>query len=279
VSEQNGRDETVPPGQAGVTLLDLLALEELDRDLYRTTALFDEPYSLYGGQVAAQALLAAGRTVSEGRLPHSLHGYFLSRGNAARPTIFRVARDRDGRSFSARRVVAIQGGQVIFNMACSFHRPENGLDRQVGPPPASRDPETLPPLQLARLFNMESRLPEQPYPDADWPTRFWARSTLPLGDDPMLHASVLTYLSDVSGGLAAWHEGRAHSGASLDHAVWFHRPARLDDWMLMDVIPQTVASGRGVYTGTVHSRDGRLVASLTQECLFRDLRPDPDPVA
>jgi acyl-CoA thioesterase II len=264
-------DGTVPPGQAGVTLLDLLALEELDRDLYRTTAVFDEPYSLFGGQVAAQALLAAGRTVPADRMPHSLHGYYLSRGNAARPAIFRVERDRYGRSFSARRVVAIQGGQVIFNMSCSFHRPQSGLDRQVGPPPPAAAAATLPPMRLPRLFDMEARRPAQPYPDATWETRFWARATVPLGDDPVLQASVLTYLSDVSGGLAAWHDGRSHSGASLDHAVWFHRPARLDDWVLMDVTPLSSAGGRGLYNGTIHSSDGRLVATIAQECLFRDV--------
>jgi acyl-CoA thioesterase-2 len=264
-------DGTVPPGQAGVTLLDLLDLEELDRDLYRTTAVFDEPYSLFGGQVAAQALLAAGRTVPDDRLPHSLHGYYLSRGNAARPAIFRVERDRDGRSFSARRVVAIQGGQVIFNMSCSFHRPQTGLDRQAGPPPATEAPASLPRLQLPRQFDVECRRPAQPYPDADWETRLWARATVPLTDDPLLHASVLTYLSDVSGGLAAWHDGRSHSGASLDHAVWFHRPVRLDDWVLMDVTPRSAAGGRGLYNGTIHSGDGRLVATIVQECLFRDV--------
>ena len=106
------------------------------------------------------------------------------------------------------------------------------LDRQAGPPPETEAPATLPRMQLPRLFDVECRRPTQPYPDADWETRFWARATVPLGDDPVLHASVLTYLSDVSGGLAAWHDGRSHSGASLDHAVWFHRPVRLDDWVL-----------------------------------------------
>jgi acyl-CoA thioesterase-2 len=262
---------TAPAGLGGVTLLDLLTLEELDEDLYRTTAIFDEPYHLYGGQVAAQALLAAGRTVGTDRLPHSMHGYFLRRGNAARPTILRVERDRDGRSFSARRVVAIQGGKVIFNLSCSFHTPQPGLDRQAVDPPRVPAPEDLPSFQLPRLFDLDARLPEQPFPAADWETRFWARTTVALGDDPLLHASALTYLSDVSGGLAYWHEGTSHSGASLDHAVWFHRPVRLDDWVLMDVEPLTVAAGRGRYAGTIHTRDGRLVASLTQECLFRDV--------
>src|SRR5690349_13598248 len=115
------------------TVLDVLDLEELDRDLYRSTLVFPDPFPLYGGQVAAQALLAAGRTVPEGRLPHSLHGYFLRPGDAARPTIFRVDRDRDGGSFSARRVVALQGGEVVLNMSVSFQRPADDEDRQVHP--------------------------------------------------------------------------------------------------------------------------------------------------
>nr|MDT0667147.1 thioesterase family protein [Micromonospora sp. DSM 115978] len=111
-----------------MTIFELLDLEELDVDLYRTTTTLDEPYALYGGQVAAQALMAAGRTVGDDRTPHSLHGYYLRRGDASRPTIFRVERDRDGRSYSARRVVAVQGGKVIFNMSASFHVAEPGSD-------------------------------------------------------------------------------------------------------------------------------------------------------
>ncbi|MEK6440572.1 acyl-CoA thioesterase [Pseudonocardia sp. T1-2H] len=126
---------THPPAEAVAdpTLLDLLTLEPLERDLFRATTVFEEQWALYGGQVAAQALLAAGRTVDEDRSPHSLHGYYLRGGDASRPTLFRVYRDRDGRSFSARRVVAIQNGEVIFNMSASFHIAEEGLDRQFAP--------------------------------------------------------------------------------------------------------------------------------------------------
>src|SRR5688572_19061710 len=116
------------------TVLDILRLDEIDRDLYRSTLVFADPFPLYGGQVAAQALLAAGRTVDRDRLPHSLHGYFLRSGDAARPTIFHVERDRDGRTFSARRVIAIQGGEVIFNMSASFQASEEGPDHQVQQP-------------------------------------------------------------------------------------------------------------------------------------------------
>jgi len=254
------------------TLADLLDLEEIDRDLFRANVVFDDPLPLYGGQVAAQALAAAGRTVDEARLPHSMHGYFLRPGDATSPTIFYVDRDRDGGSYSARRVVAKQHGEVIFNMSASFHREEDGVDREAHPHVPDGDPEQLPGGGMPRLFSMEGRLPEQPYPDGQWPTRFWARCTLDLPDSPLTHACVLTYLSDISSGVAAFGDEKASASSSLDHAVWFHRTGRLDDWVQLDLVPQSVAGGRGWYTGTVRRRDGRLLASLTQECLFRNSR-------
>jgi acyl-CoA thioesterase-2 len=256
------------PGDAG-SLLDLLALEPLDRDLFRATAVIDETVPLYGGQVAAQALHAAGQTVPEGRVPHSLHGYYLRGGNAAHPTLFRVDRDRDGRSFSARRVVAVQNGKVIFNMSTSFHTPEPGLDRQVQPAPAAGDPDRLAPMVLPRLLSMEGRVPAQPFEVGQWPTRFWCRCALALPDDPLVHACALTYLSDILSGLSPLAQDGWHPGSSLDHAVYFHRPVRMDRWVLLDLVPRSVAGGRGWYTGTVHGVDGALAASLTQETLFR----------
>ncbi|WP_456585490.1 acyl-CoA thioesterase [Blastococcus sp. SYSU DS0973] len=175
-------------------MLDVLALEEIDRDLYRSTLLFTDPFPLYGGQVAAQALYAAGRTLGADRLPHSLHGYFLRSGDSARPTIFRVDRDRDGGSFSARRVVAVQGGDVIFSMSASFSVPGPGPDQRVQETPTVEAPDALPRFDLPRLFSMAARRPDQPFPAAHWPTRFWARSTVALPDDPLVHACVLTYL-------------------------------------------------------------------------------------
>jgi acyl-CoA thioesterase-2 len=254
------------------TLLDLLTLEELDRDLYRSTVLFSEEHALYGGQVAAQALMAAGRTVAPDLLPHSLHGYFLRSGDPARHTIFRVDRDRDGRSFSARRVVAVQGGEVIFSMSASFHVPDEGDDHQVHPAPQVAGPDGLPGVELHRMFSMETRKPPQPYPDAPLPTRFWARTTIPLPDSPLVHAAVLTYLSDVSTGLIVLPDAEAALGPSLDHAVWFHRDVRMDDWVLVDLVPHTVAHHRGWYTGSILTRDGVLAGSLAQEALFRRSR-------
>jgi acyl-CoA thioesterase-2 len=254
-------------------LLDLLDIEEIEQDLYRASAVFDEPFPLYGGQVAAQALLAAGRTVAPDRAPHSLHGYYLRGGASAKPTVFRVERDRDGRSYSARRVVAIQDGEVIFNLSASFSVPEPGVDREVDPAPEVPRPAELRATELPRLRSTESRLPPQPHPGVEWPTRFWARCTLDLPDSPLVHACVLTYLSDISSGLLALHDGVGATGPSLDHAVWFHRPARLDDWVLLDLVPHTVAGARGWYTGTVRRADGTLAASLAQESLFRSQPP------
>ena len=250
------------------TLFDVLDLEELDRDLYRSNLVYPDRYALYGGQVAAQALLAAGRTVTADRAVHSLHCYFLRRGDASRPTVFRVDRDRDGRSFSARRVVAQQNGKVLFTMSCSFAVSQEGPDHLVEPAPEAGSPEHLPADVLPRMFSMESRIPEQPCEAPEWPVRFWARATTALPDDPLTHACVLTYLSDIHTGMAALPGARARTNTSLDHAVWFHREARLDDWVLMDLVPRTAAHGRGWYTGTVHDRSGRLLASLTQEVLW-----------
>ena len=260
-------------GSREASLFDVLDLEELDRDLYRANLVYSDHHALYGGQVAAQALLAAGRTVDVDRMPHSLHAYFLRSGDAARPTIFRVERDRDGGSFSARRVVALQDGQVLFNMSCSFAAPEDGPDLQVDPVPGAGVPDELPSRAMPRLFSMESRVPEQPYPSPSWPVRFWARSTVPLPGDRLLHACVLTYLSDIGAGTAALEGAESRSNTSLDHAVWFHRPVRLDEWVLVDLVPHTAASGRGWYTGTLHDVSGRLGASLTQEVLYRERGP------
>lgn len=255
-------------------LIQMLALEEIDRDLYRAPYVFPEEFALYGGQVAAQALAAAGHSVQSDRQPHSLHGYFLRPGHASHPTIFQVFRDRDGRSFSARRVVALQGGEVIFNMSASFQVAENGPDEQLMKMPTVSDSaESALPYEFPRLLSMEARLPEQPHPNIQWPTRFWSRSAVVLPDDDLLHACVLTYLSDISTGLVALEGPAGGSGATIDHAVWFHRRVRMDEWLLTDLVPHTVAHGRGWYTGAMFTASGLLVASLAQEALFRPHPP------
>jgi acyl-CoA thioesterase-2 len=251
------------------SLVELLTLAQLGPDSFRADLVYDTGGFLYGGQVAAQALRAAAHTVPGERLPHSLHCYFVRAGDSRKPTEYRVERDRDGRSFSSRRVVATQGGQLIFTLSCSFAVPLTGPEQDVDSMPEAEGPEQSRPAELSHLFSLEGALPAQPFPDGPWPTRVWARSTGALPDDPLVHACVLTYLSDLFTGTAGLDDVADLATTSLDHAVWFHRPVHLDDWVLMDLVPHAGAAGRGWYTGTVHDGAGRLVASLAQEILFR----------
>jgi acyl-CoA thioesterase II len=252
------------------TILDLLDLEYIEENIYRSCAVVDEPHRLYGGQIAAQALYAAGRTVPAGRLPHSLHGYFLRQGSSRRPTLFQVDRDRDGHSFSARRVVAIQEGEVIFNMSASFAVSRSGADRDAETSPDIPPVDPLPAYTHPRVPSFEFRTPDT---GQRMPSRFWIRCCVALPDDPLLHAAVLAYVSDISTGLIALEDGDSQAGPSLDHAVWFHRPARMDGWTWQELTPHTVAGGRGWYTGAVHASDGSRIASIAQETLFRTRRP------
>jgi acyl-CoA thioesterase II len=252
-------------------LAGLLALEPIEKDRYRAPAASDQPGHLFGGLVAAQALAAAGSTVAAERAPHSLHGYFLRGGDAACPTVLRVERDHDGRSFSSRRVVAFQGGEAIFSMSASFQRPREGTESQPEPSPSAAHPDDLEPLALRQTVStsLVARLPDQPFGDSSLPTRFWFKSAEKLADEPLVHACVLTYLSDISSGLGPLLPGPWPGGTSLDHAIWFHRPVRLDEWVLMDLVPHSASGGRGWYNGTMHSLDGVLAASLAQEAIFR----------
>ena len=258
-------------------LLQVLDLEELDRDIFRGL----NPHGdvrrprLFGGQVAAQAARAASLTVPDDRSIHSLHGYFLRAGQADRPTILHVDRDRDGRSFSARHVAARQDGKVIMSLLVSFHVDEEGPEHQaVGLPDGVPPPEEVAPPAgwFPHQSVLDLRITGTGRPRGAWggpPHQFWARARGPLPDDRLLHACVLTYLSDVGTGLEKVDLEEPWWGPSLDHAVWFHHPARLDDWVLVDLVPGAAAGARGFYTGTVHDRTGRLVATIAQEHVMR----------
>jgi acyl-CoA thioesterase-2 len=264
------------PGQArvmsgvGPGLTDVLTLDRIDADLFRSSVVYDDALGLYGGQVAAQALRAAAETVQAGRYPHSLHGYFLSRGDPSRQVVLMVNRDRDGRSYSNRRVIAVQNGVVIFNMAASFHITEDGPDYQAHAMPQVAAPEDAPALRVrTRMLGIEIRVPEQPVRGQEWPSRVWMRSREQLPDE-IVHACALTYISDMFTGLASVPLiNQVGPVTSIDHAVWFHRRARLDDWVLMDLLAESTAGGRGMYAGRIFRRDGRLAAGLAQESLFR----------
>lgn len=258
-------------------LLDLLAVERIDDNVFRSPKVVDGRRWFYGGQLAAQALVAAGRTVPEGNAPHSLHGYFVNQGDPGLPVDLRVARVRDGNQFNAREVEIVQDGRVLFTMAASFQRPTAGLDHQIEPSLAAGDPEALPPSEVPLLVSVDCRIApgaptSAPGPGLMLASRFWARCTVPLPDDPLVHAAVLTYISDWSSGLVAVHEGPWVPSPSLDHALWFHRPLRLDDWVLVDLVPHAAAGGRGFYTGAMRARTGELCTTIAQEALYGQLK-------
>ena len=259
-------------------LASTLELEQIDRNLYRGIHGVDARAraSLYGGQVAAQALRAAGLTVPEDRHPHSLHGYFLRPGRADRPVILHVDRDRDGRSFSARHVSAVQDGEVIFSMLASFHVDEPGgeLDAvaRTGP---------VPPVGEQFAFGGQARPvlllevrevapPAQPGEDGVAPDRLWVRAAHPLPGDRLTQACAVAYVSDVGSGFRQVRRpGFVTGGPSIDHAVWFQAPVVADDWLLLELQPAKAGGARGVYLGSLRDKTGRLAALIAQEMLLR----------
>jgi len=274
-------------------LVQMLDLEPLEVDLFRGQSPPTSLQRVFGGQVAAQALAAAGRTVVPERGVHSLHAYFLRPGDPARPILYDVERLREGRSFSTRRVLARQHGRPIFVMSASFQVSEPGLDHQ-DPLPDVPDPEGLPtmaelmaqgePTRLERwwtewaAFDLRVADPEPQDPAAV--SQIWLRTAQPLPDDPLLHSCVLTYVSDLTLlTVALGPHGRqvGEAGlqvASLDHAMWFHRPFRADGWLLYDQRSPSASGARGLATGRVFTREGTLAASVVQEGLIRE-HPGP----
>jgi acyl-CoA thioesterase-2 len=260
-------------------LMAFLDLEQIDRDIYRGRPGIwpTDRGAIYGGEVAAQALRAAAYTVTDDRLPHSLHGYFLRRGDLSQPVIFMVDRDRDGRSFSARRVAAMQGGEVIWDMACSFQVAEDGPEYIQPPRTGMASPGESPPISWDWCPLIDIRVP----PPLDGSParehsvdRAWTRVVVPLPDDPIVHACMHAYTSDISAGFGDLDlEGVPPGGPSIDHALWFHHRSRADDWILYDCVPAKVGGNRGLYTGTAHDLEGNLVAMLAQETLLRPRPP------
>jgi acyl-CoA thioesterase II len=269
------RPESVPE------LLELLELEQLDRNLYRghnPRERSGRGFHLFGGQVAAQALRAASLTVPDGRRPHSMHGYFLRSGRSDIPTILHVDIDRDGRAISARRVAAVQDGEVIFTLSASFEQVHDGPELQPNASPDVPAPEDLHEPEAAGfghqgMFDMR---PISKFPvEGEWglPDAFWARTRDPLPDDPLIHACVLTYLSDIGSGLSELIHASAHGGPSLDHCMWYHRHIRVDEWVRFTMTPQSASHGHGLYSGSLYSRDGVLGATIMQENLMRPRPP------
>jgi acyl-CoA thioesterase-2 len=264
-------------------ILRLLRLEPVDDDAFLAPTPADGPGRLFGGQVASQSLRAACLTVDAGRPPHSLHAYFILPGRPGEPLRLDVQRSRDGRSFTTRHVTASQGGKAIFELVASFHGTEAGDDWQLPAPSGIPLPDELAPPELPSFLKVALPFDIRPVtapPPGSFPLRhpFWVRVRGPVGDDPALHACLLTFLSDMAVVASARAPGSsipAFAGASLDHAVWFHRPARADEWLLFSVDPVTNYGARGLARGTLHTEAGVLVASIAQEALLRPAGEQP----
>ena len=285
------------------TLLSILDLEPLEHNLFRGLSPQVGWQRVFGGQVIGQALVAAARTV-EGRAAHSLHAYFMRPGDPTVPILYEVDRIRDGNSFTTRRVVAIQHGHAIFSMEASFQIAEPGFDHQIAMPKAPA-PEDLPseaelkeaylhgaPPSVRRYWEHERPIELRPVDLRHYVSReplepaqlVWVRATGPLPDDIDIHRCVLAYASDMTLlDTSLFAHGRAIFDpdlqvASLDHALWFHRPFRADDWLLYAEDSPSASGARGFTRGSLFSRDGRLVASVAQEGLIRQ-SPRADPAA
>ena len=276
-------------------LVELLDLEKLEENLFRADSPAYGWQRVYGGQVLGQALVAAGRTVDEDRAAHSLHAYFLIGGDPAHPIIYEVERIRDGGSFTTRRVKAIQHGRPIFAMSVSFHKAEESYEHHATMPnvPAPEDlpteqelhaqllpslpenmrsywqherPIEMRPTDVSRYLDRQKREPVQ---------SIWLRANGQLPDDPKLHQCVMAYASDftlLDTALIAHGKLLFDTDiqlASLDHAMWLHRPARMDDWVLYVQDSPSANGGRGFCRGSLYTRDGVLIASTTQEGLMR----------
>ncbi|TDB85471.1 acyl-CoA thioesterase II [Actinomadura sp. KC216] len=285
-------------------LLDLLDLEQIENDIFRGRTSDERRQRVFGGQVAAQALVAAGRTVPLNRPVHSLHAYFIRPGDPLVPIVYTVDRVRDGRSFTTRRVVAVQHGKAIFTLSASFQIVEDGPAHQA-PMPDAPDPETLPDglTRMTPLFGevgAREFVTRRPFDirhatPLSWEaakdpslvtseSKVWLKVDGELPADPLLHVCLMTYASDMTlldtvllnHGLT-WGD-RGTMGASLDHAMWFHRPFRADEWLLYYQDTPFAGGARGLARGQVFTRAGELVVSVMQEGLIRvtgrDRRPD-----
>ncbi|MDQ6851614.1 MAG: acyl-CoA thioesterase II [Actinomycetota bacterium] len=274
-------------------LVRLLDLERIEHDIFRGVSPQSKRQRVFGGQVAGQALVAAGRTVGSDRPVHSLHSYFIRPGDPSVPIVYQVERTRDGRSFTTRRVTAVQHGKAIFALSASFQLEQPGVEHEVSMPDTP-EPESLPTIEerckdapgAAAFFLDPPRPIELRYVDdpswqqrahgpRDGDTRVWMRANGRLPDDPLLHVCVLTFASDMTlldsvltrHALAVSVDEIAM--ASLDHAMWFHRPFRADEWFLYVARSPVAAGSRGLATGRFFGHDGSQLASVVQEGMIR----------
>jgi acyl-CoA thioesterase-2 len=297
--------QTILPPPAPQHLHEVLELEQLDTNLFRSRVnQININRSLYGGQILGQALKAAALTVEPGRIAHSLHGYFLLAGMSDIPVIYDVELTRDGGSFSTRRVVARQRAKTIFHMELSFHREERGFEHELGLDIEVPPPEAL--LDLAQLaqkhadhlpagadkhLNAQPIVELRPVCPEDFFLRkaaqphglYWIKAASKLPDDPLTQMAAVAYLSDyflASTSIITHAESMMTARAmmaSLDHAMWFHRPCRADDWILVDAVSPWTGGARGFTRGHIYDRNLRLVASVAQEALVRPIDASASP--
>lgn len=284
-----------------IDLIEILDLETLEVNMFRGRSPKTRWQRVFGGQVIGQAMVASVRTV-EGRMPHSLHCYFILPGDPQIPIIYEVERLRDGKSYSTRRVTAIQHGHAIFSMMVSFHAEEEDSFNHAAPMPDVPPPDRLSAEELAKHPVVE-KMPDyiRRYYESDRPIElrpvefqryagekipdgrihFWIRTAAKLPDDPALHMCALAYASDFSllDSIMARYGRTLFDGeamaASLDHAMWFHRPFRADEWLLYSQDSPSAQSGRGLARGMIYKPDGTLVASVAQEGSVRERREKP----
>lgn len=293
---RDGKQERPAMSEAIRELIDILDLERLEQDLFRGRSPSSSWQRVFGGQTIAQSLVAAQRTVAGDRQVHSLHAYFMLPGDPSAPVVYEVDRIRDGQSFTTRRVVAIQHGEAIFSLEASFQVQEEGLTHQVGMPEGIPGPDELPsqqeiirtygdavPLGIRRYWERERPLEMRPVILEHYMSReklaphqhVWMRLTGPVPDDQALRCALLAYMSDMTLlDTSTFAHGRAIfdadiQAASLDHAMWFHRPEAIDGWLLYTQDSPSTSGSRGFTRGQIYSQDGVLVASVAQEGLIR----------
>jgi len=283
-------------GKALDAVVELLDLEQIELNIFRGRSPEGERRQrVFGGQVAGQALVAAGRTVAPDRGVHSLHAYFIRPGDPAVPLVYLVERVRDGRSFTTRRVTVVQHGKTIFTLSASFQQPETGEFQHFMPMPQVPAPDEVEPtwVRMRRLFGpaaddyvrdspiemrhvgpLSVEVERDPALATD-SNIVWLRADGDLPDDPLLHVCLMTYASDMTlldtvlhAQRVSWSDGSI-MGASLDHAMWFHRPFRADEWLLYAQDSPSAGGGRGLARGEVYTSDGQLVVSVVQEGLLR----------
>ena len=281
-------------------LLDVLDLEPIEVNIFRGKQSTDNWQRVFGGQVIAQALVGAVRTVETDFTAHSLHGYFMRPGDPKVPILYEVDRIRDGRSFKTRRVVAIQHGRAIFSASVSFHVTEEGLSHQAPMPDVPPPDNLLSEADLAKSSQTDMSKEMRAWLERDRPIemrwvdpfdldkseggepfqRIWMKATAALPDDLLIHQAVMAYASDMSllgTGMRAhgitWREGKIQS-ASLDHALWFHRPFRCDEWLLYTQDSPNTGGARSFNRGEIYTESGELIASVAQEGLMRLIDPE-----